>query len=629
MQKFNSDQLRAVTHRDGPMLVLAGPGSGKTAVLVGRLKYLVSQGIDPRGILVLTFSKAAALEMQTRFEKTMDPGNACNISFGTFHSIFYHILKSQGLYRRARILTKARKIEYMKMTAALKGIEKRNDLSFVERLTELVSLKKMGMTGLLEKADEDEREALLLVYDDYDRLVKNEGYIDFDDMITDCLKMLRTNDKIRRKWQERYTHILVDEFQDIDKRQYEVLKLLAGDRGNIFCVGDDDQSIYSFRGADPKVMRKFLADHGAAGWVNLGINYRCPARIIEHAGSLIRHNADRLDKNQKSISEDTGSCIIHRCFRTLSEEAQYCGQVIEDIIKEAGGIRPTEVGVLYRISRSGDILEEVLKNKGIPYRRKDRHVYFYDQEWVKDILAYLKLSISDSSEDMFRILNRPYRGVTRECIGLDTDMRSRMRSYYSDDEYGKRIDKLLCDIDFIKGMTCYGAVNYILRGIGLYDYFLHSYNRHRPDERLDEMIDDLLERARGFKSIRQWLMYIDKSRETEEEGKKEEGGDKKQGDNVQDPCMVELRTIHGAKGLEYDNVIMIGLQEGVFPLKKCEDAESLEEERRLFYVGMTRSRKRLWLTGIQRDEYGKRESRFIKEAGLSDETLGREPLHVV
>ena len=617
MTKLNNEQQKAVMHRDGPMLVLAGPGSGKTAVLVRRLKFLVEEGIDPKGILVLTFSRAAAEEMEFRFRK--EAGSGKGITFGTFHSIFYHILKSQGLYQRAKILTKDKKTEYMKIAAVKKGILKNDDLSFVMRLTELAGLKKMGEDCLTGKADEDDVKALSCVYDDYNRIVRDEGYIDFDDMIADCLKMLKCNEKIRRKWQERYPYILVDEFQDIDARQYEVLKMLAGEEGNIFCVGDDDQSIYSFRGAVPFIMRDFANEYHDIKKVCLSVNYRCPPEIIKHAGYLIKHNRNRFDKVQKSIKDDMGNCIVHRCFPDPAKEAEYCARMIEDIlVRDKKGDTLPSVGVLYRISRSGDILEETFRHRRIAYQRKDKRAGFYEREWVKDILSYLGLTLCDRREDIVRILNRPDRGLIRECIGVDTDCRARMLEFFDDDIYRGRVVKLFDDIDFIKGMTPYGAVNYILKGTGLLFYFSKHYRLQEGYDDWEEITDELLFRARPYKSIREWLFNIERSDDGDPEDYKDTG-----------PARVDLRTIHAAKGLEYDHVFMIGLQEGVFPLKKYDDPESLEEERRLFYVGMTRSKKKLWLTGIQRDEYGKRESRFIKEAGLSDETLGRDTPDVV
>lgn len=613
--QLNNEQLRAVMHGDGPMLVLAGPGSGKTAVLVNRLLHLVRDlRIDPGSILVLTFSRAAASEMQERFEKLAQASYP--VTFGTFHAIFYHILRSQGLYQRAGILTKDKKIEYMKTAAAKRGIGRRYDLSFIERLTELVSLKKMGTATLEEGPENEEEKVLDLIYDDYDRLVKNEGYIDFDDMIADCLNMLKSNDRIRRKWQDRYRYILVDEFQDIDLRQYEVLKLLSGDRANVFCVGDDDQSIYSFRGAAPEVMKCFTADYGNVSEVRLNINYRCPFQVIKHAGKLIAHNSGRFDKDQRSIATEQTPCIIHRCFVNTADEAGFCAGMIGHIMEHSKGNKAgPAIGVLYRMSRSGDVLEEVLKNRGIPYRRKDKRTGFYEREWVKDIISYLKLALSDSREDMFRILNRPARGLPRDCIGLDTDMRSHMLGYFKDDDYRGRITKLLGDIDFIRGMTCFGAVNYILKGVGLLDHIKDEYMINLAGTDQDELITEILERARAHKGIKEWLKCIEACGEENGSVLPDENGE------ITGSCIAELSTIHSAKGLEYDNVFMIGLQEGVFPLKKCDDIKLLEEERRLFYVGMTRCRKNLFLTGIQRDEYGKRESRFVKEAGICDETM--------
>ncbi|MCR4807998.1 MAG: ATP-dependent helicase [Lachnospiraceae bacterium] len=614
MTQLNREQAEAVMHRDGPMLVLAGPGSGKTAVLINRVLQLVRAGVDPKGILVLTFSRAAAMEMKSRFDKLA--GASCNISFGTFHAIFYHILKSQGLYQNARIITEKKKKELMKLTALRKRIDKGNDPLFVDRMTDLAGLKKSDCIDRVRGVDESELEALSLVYDDYNRIVRKEGYIDFDDMVGDCLKMLKSNDKIRLKWQERFPYILVDEFQDIDRRQYEVLRLLEGDKGNVFCVGDDDQSIYSFRGADPSVMRSFVSDHADASQVRLRVNYRCPGHVIKHAGILIRGNKDRFDKEQIPAVISDDKCIFHACFKNAALEADYICSLIDKIAEErkkAG--KRANIGVLYRISRSGDILEEMLKRRGISYKRKDKSRDFYEKDWVKDLIAYLRLSLDLNRNDLARVLNRPERGLVRECLGLDGDIRENMYAYIEDAVYRSVIDKLFADLDFAGGLNCFGAVNYILRGMGLLEWFKKAYRLEDPDDTWEKVTDDFLERVSTYGSIGEFLKMIESRGEADDDTEKE---------TFPGPYPVELTTIHGAKGLEYDDVIMMGLQEGVFPLKKYDDEDSIAEERRLFYVGMTRCRRRLWLTGIKRDDYGKGESRFIKEAGLSDETLGSE-----
>lgn len=650
MQKLNKEQQMAVRHRDGPMLVLAGPGSGKTAVLVNRVLHLVrEEHIDPYNILVLTFSKPAAEEMRSRFMSLADASYP--VTFGTFHAIFYHILKSQGLYRTGEILTQDKKRTLLGITARRMGLKRADDTEKLKRLAENIGIKKLGCTRLLDELSEDEAVELELVYEPYLRLCRSEGLIDFDDMINECLKALKGNDKILSKWQQRYRYILVDEFQDIDNRQYEILKLLGGKLRNIFCVGDDDQSIYSFRGAEPAVMRRFVEDFPDARIVELKLNYRCPEEIIDRAGRLIRCNKDRFEKKQVcagslinvtglrdagSAWDDRGAApgarVEYRCFRSQADEAGYCAELVDSIIEkfriEASGSEAVEhkgvpaVGILYRTSQSADILEELLRQRGIPYRRKDRAESFYAKEWVKDVTAYLKLAVglpgrsggeipNEYKDELFRILNRPERGLTRESISGNCITRDTISGYYLFDERLHKIcRKMFDDIDFAAGMNCYSSVNYILKGIGLEGYIKKRYFAGQKGREAEEAIRELMERAKGYKTAAEWPGLLEDS-----------GNDSSERPYVAGPG-IELMTIHGSKGLEFDNVIMIGLQEGIFPGKRCETAGQLEEERRLFYVAMTRCRKRLWMTGIRKDEYGKTESRFIREAGFNSETDG-------
>ena len=697
MPQLNKEQQRAVDHRDGPMLVLAGPGSGKTAVLVNRVLRLVrEEHIDPYNILVLTFSRLAAEEMRARFISLADASYP--VTFGTFHAIFYHILKRQGLYRTTEILTQKKKISLLGIASRRLKLSCCDDAEKLERLVANISLKKMGCKRLLEELSEEESRELELVYEPYMRLCRSEGYIDFDDMISECLKTLKGNDKILKRWQDRYCYILVDEFQDIDLRQYEVLRLLAGERRNVFCVGDDDQSIYSFRGAEPAVMRQFARDYPDAVRVDLRINYRCPEEVVRHAGKLIAFNKDRFKKEQVCLKKAESvndlnqsvlyskhrhaghfeSCnqmpctIEYKCFRTPSEETAYCMDILNGIIHESGrneidnnsmfdnkngnnsisdegtNIRlniSTTVGILYRTSKSADLLEEVLRKHQIPYRRKDRSESFYTKDWVKDVAAYLKLAcqkdgknLDDNKEELIRILNRPERGLTRESITVSPLTKESVLDYYMDDLRSLKVCwKLFDDINFISGMNCYGALNYILKGIGLGRYIKERYFTGKSCDDVDEAVNELKERARGYSTIRSWVEAIESECNMgcgndsgltlitgqDESCKKVNNANK--GNSINDRqglIEIELMTIHGSKGLEFDNVIMIGLQEGIFPGKRCETAAQIEEERRLFYVAMTRCRKRLWMIGIRRDEYGKRESRFISEAGFTSETVG-------
>ncbi len=619
MQQLNKEQQMAVMHKDGPMLVLAGPGSGKTAVLVNRVLHLVrDEHIDPYNILVLTFSKLAAEEMRSRFINLADA--SYQVTFGTFHAIFYHILKRQGLYRTGEILTRNKKISLLTIAAGKVGLKCCNDPEKLNRIIENISIKKMGCVNPLNELNDEEARELELVYEPYNALCKSEGYIDFDDMVNECLKALRGNDRILKKWQERYRYILVDEFQDIDRRQYEVLRLLAGDRHNIFCVGDDDQSIYSFRGAEPAVMKSFVRDYAETKIVELKLNYRCPEEVIRHAERLISCNKDRFSKHQICHTAEK-SRIEYKCFGNSADEAEYCVRIVNGIkdgmVSKAndGNTAHEKTGILYRTSQSADIVEAALRRMRIPYRRKDRSEGFFNNEWIKDVTAYLKLAsgkgFDDKRDELFRILNRPERGLTRESIIQEHITADKVCEYYgSNKKLRNECDKLFDDIKYISGMNCFGAVNYMLKGIGLERFIKEHYFSDRNEKDAEEAINELRDRARNYRSVHEWLEQSDRSPVNVVKC-------------IEESCTdIELMTIHGSKGLEFDNVIMIGLQEGIFPGKRCETTAQIEEERRLFYVAMTRCRKRLWLLGIHRDEYGKTESRFIKEAGFNSETVG-------
>ena len=372
-------------------------------------------------------------------------------------------------------------------------------------------------------------------------------------------------------------------------------------------MGDDDQSIYSFRGSVPGIMRKMTDDFPDTEIVTLKINYRCPQEITDHAQRLISRNDLRFEKRQTCINNSLTGCIEYRCFSSASEEAKYCMDVIKErsVNDNGSGTTTGTTGILYRISKSADILEELMKRSQIKYRRKDSGSDLYDKEWVEDIFAYLKLAFTDSKEAWIRILNRPWRALSRESIEGEETVRNNILDYYENDKESIRtVLRLYKDIDFIKELNCFSALNYILKGAGMYGYIKETYFKGRKEE-LDESIGELIERARVYDSIKEWMDAV-------EEGDVIEEGTDRDADDIS----VEFMTIHSSKGLEFDNVILIGLQEGMFPGKQCDTKEELEEERRLFYVAMTRCRKHLWLLGRRKDDYGKRESRFLSEAGF-------------
>ncbi len=600
MNQLNNEQYRAVTHCDGPMLVVAGPGSGKTYVLVKHIEFLIKERkISPENILVLTFSKEAAYEMQSRFLSN-DKEKSYPVCFGTFHSVFYYILRTEGKFESKEVLTLKKKKQLLSSVALKKGIRKYNDAGWLTTMLSIISLKKSGCIGSYKQLNESQQEDLNLIYDAYMQLCRNEEAIDFDDMIYECLQLLGSNSRIREKWQNRFKYILVDEFQDIDHNQYEILKLLAGEKRNLFCVGDDDQSIYSFRGAVPKLMFKFVEDNKNISIVKLTVNYRCTVNVIESSLKLIGKNKARFDKKIAPRMQAQKGRISCRCFIDRKSENSYCVEVIRKLLAEN-----REVGVLYRNNRTGDLLEEYLKKEEISYGREGNGISYYDREYVKDIITYLQLSYKEDRDKYIRIMNKPERGLLREGFREGAFERGCVRDYFRyDKEATGKLEKLFRDIDFIKELNPYAAVNYILNGIEMRKYIKETYFGNLDGEEFEDVIKELFAHAENFGSVREWLEFV--NAESSNEKAKERGNYKG----------LRLMTIHASKGLEFDNCIIIGLQEGLFPTKMSNTEELMEEERRLFYVALTRSRNDVWLIGRRRDNYGKRESRFISEAGI-------------
>lgn len=612
---LNKEQALAVSHRDGPMMVLAGPGSGKTHTLVQRIIHLIEhEGIPPSQILVITFSKKAAKEMQDRF-RTNTEGNIYPVTFGTFHAIFYHILKHNYNYSKDSILTTKQKIEYIseithRQMPDCDDVENKA-IHFLEKISKYKSLCG-NKTERLEKLSllEEEQETFVCIYDAFEKKMRNEGKIDFDDMIYLCNKLLRENEHVRNKWQSIYKYFLVDEFQDINETQYSTLELLAGKDNNIFAVGDDDQSIYGFRGARPQIMQEFVNNMPDCKVVNLRKNYRCSEHIIATAAKVISHNSNRIEKYQLAEKKDKDKGIIDTVtFATALDEAEFVVNVINSSAEENGYIKST--AVLYRTARDANLIEEKLVKHGIPCVRNKENDFFYDNEFIKDIMIYIKLAVNaDKSmrrRDIYAVLNKPDRGLSREGI-VDDNISENIEKYYMSSE-NSRINwhKLISDIKKLKDMCPFLAVNYILKGIGYEKYMKKGMlSRGQSFEKYNSLKEELLIRSKEFKSLSDWLLFVDAMRENAGNSAVEENENKLKG-------KVVMQTIHASKGLEYDTVFIIGLMEGSFPHNKAVTEEDIEEERRLLYVAITRARYNLYIIGHGDNEYGKRVSRFIGE----------------
>jgi len=606
---LNKEQAEAVNHVYGPMLVLAGPGSGKTFTLVERVRHLIEEvGIPPSEILVITFSKKAALEMQARFNRLVGENNY-PVSFGTFHAIFYHILKQNYSYSKDSILTPKMKTEYMERVIRKLDYSEEDNEAFIGDLLSKISLYKT-MSGDKEKKinnmnmPKEDIEKFIKIYEEYDILTRNNRKIDFDDMLYDCFNLLRTNENILMEWQKRYKYFLVDEFQDINDVQYDVLTMLAGKDRNVFAVGDDDQSIYGFRGSKPSLMKRFLRESDGIITVNLCKNYRCPQCVIDAAERLILNNCDRIEKHQISRKNDrTEGSVRIEVFPSIVEEADFIINELIDRREKEGKIVST--AVLYRSSQSVSYLCERLLETGIPFKTDSRKASFYDAEWAIDIITYLKLAIYfpfANRKDLFRIINRPDRKVSRDAF-IDDDID--LKNIYFPASYENQMwKKFVNDLQNIRDMTPFAAVSYILRVIGYESYMKERQTKKGYSlETINRFKEEILFRAKSFVSIKEWISSIEYIREN----------DKKIPDETYSQGFVLLQTAHASKGLEYDNVYILGLQEGIFPHNKANSEESILEERRLLYVAMTRARKELVIIGRGDNEHGKRVSRFISE----------------
>lgn len=618
MEQLNEEQALAVRHADGPMLVLAGPGSGKTKVLTERVRFLIEERhIPPDEILVITFSQKAALEMRQRFFGLIK-NKGYPVNFGTFHAVFFHILKHYGSYQENSILTPIQKRSYLEEAGRSLQIPEAGDPAWqLEQLSKISRYKNAGENPEVccFLPDDERAGQFLQVYEAYRRRCREEGTLDFDDMLIECLKLLQGNPAILKRWQETYRYLLVDEFQDSNPIQYEIVKLLAGFSCNLFAAGDDDQSVYAFRGASPGVMQKFLEDFPLCRRVTLLHNYRCDGAIIKAADALIANNVCRIGKKrQNSAGHERGSGIVElRKFATMEAEAAFAAEEIKRFAQEqddkSGEHR---VAVLYRVASCGNLLEEKLILAGIVYERQDRQKGFYEGEWVVDMLAYLKLAAgSRERTDIYRILNKPARGLSRECITGGTANLDGMLAYYEGrTAQAETVGRLFKDLEAVSQMAPFAAVTYILKGIGYGAYLRQKLlERGKKKEEAAELTRELLVRSREFQTIGAWLSYIaELGEERDRRGRRQAAESGEAG--------IVLQTIHAAKGLEYDTVFVIGLQEGVLPHKKATTKQEIEEERRLLYVAMTRAKSRLYLCARGEEQCIKGISRFVQEMDL-------------
>lgn len=627
MASFNHQQRMAVEHVDHPCLVLAGPGSGKTTVITHRTKKLIEEdGISPSNILVITFTKAAAMEMQQRFLQLMG-GKRLPVSFGTFHAVYFQILKYAYNYRAENIIREEKKYEILRNIVHKTELDISDENEFVANLISEISNVKGEMLDVTYYYSKNcPEEVFKKIFREYNDTLIRANLIDFDDMLVMCYELLTKRKDILKLWQDKYRYILIDEFQDINRVQYEVIRLLAKPQDNLFIVGDDDQSIYRFRGARPEIMLNFEKDYPEAKKIILDTNYRSTPEIVAAAGKLIRNNKKRFEKQIRAEREN-GSKPVVLPFDNVYKECNYILEEIEQLI--AKGLTYQDMAVLYRTNTNPRTLLEKLMEHNIPFCMKDVIPNLYDHFIAKDIIAYINAAIDFREKgvmkrgDMLRLINRPKRYISRDVFPRAEVNLEDVKRFYQDKGYVlERISKLEYDLAMIRNMNPYAAIQYIRHGIGYEEYLTEyaEYRRMKPEE-LYDVLEELSEAAKPYKTYQEWFKKIE---EYGEELKKQarERQEKKDG--------ITLATMHSSKGLEYRAVFIIDANETITPHKKALLPEDIEEERRLFYVAVTRAKDWLYICHC-RERYGKETdvSRFVEEmvSMLDELTVGQEIRH--
>ena len=589
-------------------MVLAGPGSGKTSVIVERTAYMTGEGkIPSSSVLVVTFSRAAAVEMKERFLKFTGQSGT-RVTFGTFHGVFYGILKQAYNLTSANILSEEEKNGILRELALNFGGELASEGDFTEEIAKEISMVKGNRISLehyYSSCCPDE--VFRQIYGAYGNMLRERRKLDFDDMLLSCYELFDKRKDILRAWQQKFRYILVDEFQDINQLQYDIVRLLAEPENNLFIVGDDDQSIYHFRGARPEIMLNFTKDYPGAKKVVLDVNYRCSKRILDSAMKVIGRNKTRF---QKELSTPNPEGEPVRLCEHANPREEYLSVTAELRKRLEQGENLENTAVLLRTNQEAEGLIAAFMERQIPFTMKEKLPNLF-QHWIcRNLLAYMRFAQGERSRKLFlEIMNRPNRYISRDAVVSGREISfEQLRDFYKDKDWMcDRLTTMETRLRILKGLPPYAAINFIRKGMG-YEEYLQEYALYRKikPEELGEILDRLFESAKGMNTLKEWEEYIeDYTRKLEEQA----GKQKKEG--------VQILTLHGAKGLEFDRVYILNVNEGSIPYRKAVLAPAVEEERRLFYVGMTRARKFLTLCYVKKQYEKEREpSRFLKEAGL-------------
>ena len=633
LESLNPQQLAAVTLPNQPALILAGAGSGKTRVLTTRIAWLIQTGqVSPQGILAVTFTNKAAKEMLTRIA-AMLPINVRGMWVGTFHGLCNRLLRAH--HRDANLPQTFQILDATDQLSAIKRLLKSNhvdDEKYPPRNLQhfINNAKEAGLRAGTVDVNDDFNRKFVELYALYDAQCQREGVVDFAELLLRCYELLVRNEPLRAHYQERFRHILVDEFQDTNVLQYRWLKLLAGQSNAIFAVGDDDQSIYAFRGANVGNMADFEREFRVQNVIKLEQNYRSHGHILDAANALIRHNAHRLGKN---LWTDAGAGERVRVFEAGSDglEAAWLVDEVRGLIGE--GHARSEIAVLYRSNAQSRVIEHALFNAGIPYR-----VYgglrFFERAEIKHALAYLRLIENPADDTAFlRVVNFPPRGIgARTLEQLQDAAKAANASLYAavggmTGKAGANLGAFVKLIDGLRFETANLPLKEIVAAAIDRSGLVAHYKTEREGQERVENLEELVNAAVGFSAEEGYAQDAPGTQGEAEVALPSplaaflshaslEAGDNQAAEG-QDA--LQLMTVHAAKGLEFRAVFITGLEEGLFPHENSvTEIGGLEEERRLMYVAITRARRRLYLSYAQKrmlhgqTRYGIK-SRFIDE----------------
>ena len=594
LSNLNKEQYRAVTHINGPMLVLAGAGSGKTKVLTNRIAYLIENGVSEDNILAITFTNKASKEMREREVKILGK-LAYDIQISTFHSFGLKLLKENygvlGYSKNFNILDSDDSLTVIKKI--IKELNLNPKFYNAREIKSKISSAKNELIDIDSFSKMEYDNNILLIYKKYLNKLKVNNSVDFDDLLVLPIKLFREHKDILEYYQDKYKYVLIDEYQDTNEAQYMLSKLLCQEHRNIFVVGDNDQSIYAFRGANYKNILNFEKDYKNCEVILLEENYRSTKNILDAANSVIKHNKDRKDKNLKS-NNGIGEKVKYVKVETDKDECSYVSSKINEL--HNSGVKYEDIAILYRTNAQSRILEEEMLKNGIPYRIVGSF-YFYNRKEIKDLLCYLRL-INNPLDDvsLLRVINTPKRGIGDKTIdALSEKVNNENISLFDAISEGKELKfkNLILEMqELAQNLTLTQIVDMVLDKSGMKEEFGDkTLDGEIRLENLEEFksITKNYEEEYGVLNLEDFLAEISLVSDVEEY---------KDEDN-----RVSLMTIHSVKGLEFDNVFVTGMEEEIFPHYNSINEgtrDAIEEERRLCYVAITRAKKNLWLLNAKK-----------------------------